>query len=111
MKLSGTFALTSVLESLPAGAWAQAALDMGALAAIDDAEVVTTDGTEVGEIDDVLIDPAGTPMAVVVEVDGLLGVDDQDVVFALSELTFAEGNYITALSETEIEGLPRHDSD
>ena len=102
MKFPRALALASFLGVVATGAWSQSVLDIGALTAIDDAEVVTTDGTEVGEIEDVLVDAAGTPVALRVD-------DDDDVVFALSELTFENGNYVTTLSEAEIEDLPRFD--
>lgn len=109
MKIAPARSLAAFLGLLATGASAQAALDVESLTEIGEANVMTAEGAEVGEVEDVLIDSSGTVVAVVVEVEGLLGIGDDDVVFALSELTFRDDNFVTALDEDGIEGLPRYD--
>ena len=105
-------ALASFALALALGtpAASQALLDIGALQDLDDVEVVTTDRTEVGEIEEVLIDPNGNIVAVVVETEGrFLDIGSEDVVFSLEQLAYENGDYVTSLTAAEIEALPRYD--
>lgn len=107
--------ITSVLSlalaaGLAAPAAAQTLLDVASLREIDDAEIRSADGTQIGELEDVLVDSNGKPVAVTVEVrKGFLDLSDDEVVFSFDQLTYENGDYITSLSATEIEALPRYD--
>lgn len=107
--------LTSILALAAAGAIAmpaaaQTVLDVDSLREINDAELVTADGQRVGEIEDVLVDQAGNPVAITVEIrEGFLNLDEDEVVFALDQLTWQDGDYVTSFGASEIEGLPRYD--
>jgi hypothetical protein len=77
---------------------------------ITQARVLAPTGAEIGEIDDVLVNESGTPVAVSVEVDDdFLELDGQERVFLLDRLVWQGGNYVTDLTPAEIGTLPRHD--
>lgn len=103
--------LTLAIAALAAGpALAQTLLDIGALRELDDAEIIGANGNEIGEIEEVLVDATGRPVAVTVEMDeGFLGLGDEEIVFSFDQLTWENGNYRTALTEDEIGALPRYD--
>lgn len=88
---------------------AQALLDVATLDEMDDADVVASDGTEIGDIDEILIDESGRVLAVVVKVGGFLDIGDEELVFALERLTYQNGDYVTELPPEEIQALPRYD--
>jgi sporulation protein YlmC with PRC-barrel domain len=73
---------------------------------IDDMEVMTADGEEIGEIEDVLMDASARPVAVAVEVDDLLDVDDEERIIQLDKLKLEDDRFVTDLSKSEIESLP-----
>jgi sporulation protein YlmC with PRC-barrel domain len=57
-----------------------------------DRDVYTTDGTEVGEIEDMVIDPAtGRIVHVIVEVENRLGLTDKYVAVNLNQLRLTPG--------------------
>lgn len=103
--------LTLAIAGLAAApALAQTLLDVGSLRALDDAEVIGANGDEIGEIEEVLVDATGRPVAVSIDVDdGFLGLGDEEIVFSFEQLTWENGAYRTALTEAEIEALPRYD--
>ncbi len=89
-----------------AGALAQT-MDVSGYRSIEDIDVVVASGETVGEIEKILIDGSGTPVAAVVEInDGFLNLGDTEVVVNLSDLTWEDGQYSTALTEGQIESLP-----
>lgn len=102
-----TIAALAILAG-PAGA--QAVVDLASLRSIDDVDVHDAAGNEIGEVEEVLIDANGTPVAVVIELGGVLGIGDQDVVVPFSEMTWQNGVYTTALTEADVETLPRYDN-
>lgn len=105
-----TLALAATLSAamvLPAAA--QSIIDVDALEEIDDIEIVTADGEEIGEIDDVLIDPSGRVVAVVVETGGFLDIGDRELLFALDQLSFRDGDYVTTMTRAEVEAMPEYD--
>ena len=104
--------VTRLLPLVLAGAMVAPAaaqtLDMSALRDIDEIDIVGSDGSKIGEIEDVLIDQSGQPVAVTVDFqDGFLDLGDDDVILTMDQLTFENGSFATSLTEQEIEGLPR----
>jgi hypothetical protein len=63
-------------------------------------------GEEIGEVDDVLIDAAGQPVAVTLEVGGFLGVGDREVVLGLDQLKLMDDDFVTDADKATIEALP-----
>jgi len=89
---------------------ASAQTDFKSLREINDIDVVAANGERVGEVEEVLIDQSGTPVAVSVDLDsGFLDLDDDDVIFAIDQLSFENGRFVTSLTEAEVEALPRYD--
>ncbi|MFN4100548.1 MAG: PRC-barrel domain-containing protein, partial [Pararhodobacter sp.] len=78
-------------------AGAQMALDPMALRDIDDFDVYLADGTEVGDIEEVLIDSTGAIVAVKVDLEDRFG--GHDVVFPIGNLVFDNGRYVTEMTE------------
>jgi hypothetical protein len=73
---------------------------------IDDMEVMTVDGETIGEIEEVLADASREPVAVAVEVDDLLDLDDEERIIRLDQMRLEDGRFATDLSKSDIEGLP-----
>ena len=77
---------------------------------IDDVDVIGSDGSKIGEVETVLVDDGGMPVAMVVEVnDGFLDLGDSDVVMLMDTLTWENGQYTTTMTSDEIQGLPTWD--
>ena len=73
---------------------------------MDDMDVVTAEGEEIGAIEDVLMDASGQPVAVAVEVDDLLDIDDEERIIRLDQLRLDDDRFVTDLSKSQIESLP-----
>ncbi len=72
---------------------------------LEDMDLVTADGEDVGEVDEVLGSEPGIVTAVAIEIDeGLF--DDKTIVIPISELTVADGNLVTQMTEDQIEAMP-----
>lgn len=76
---------------------------------IDDMDVHGTNGEKIGEVDEVLVDASGQPVAVSVEVGGFLGIGEQEVIMALDQLRLDGQRLVTSLTKQQIEALPRWD--
>lgn len=65
------------------------------------------DGT-IGEIERLLANDEREVVAVTVEIGGLLGLDDEEVIVPLNRIEFGPtgDTFITAMSEDELEALP-----
>lgn len=72
---------------------------------IEDMDLKTADGNEIGEVEEVLIDASGQPVAVAVEVGGFLGVGERDVVFGLAQVQLTDDDLMTSADKATIEGL------
>jgi hypothetical protein len=86
--------------TLPARVTGDAMLEM---------EIVTADGDEVGEIEDLLIADDGSIDRAIAEVGGFLGIGESYVAVPLDRMTFdaeAEDELIVDLGRGEIENLP-----
>ncbi len=74
---------------------------------IDDMDVFGPGGEKIGEIDEVLTDAAGKPVAVSVEVGGFLGIGAREVVVMLDQLRLEGQRIVTSLTKAQVEALPR----
>lgn len=84
--------------------------DVSSYTDIDDIDVVGSDSNKIGEVETVLVDDTGMPVAMVVEVnDGFLDLGDSDVIMQMNELTWEDGRYTTTMTSEDISGLPMWD--
>ncbi len=74
---------------------------------IDDMGVFGPDGEKIGEIEEVLTDAAGKPLAASVEVGGFLGIGERKVVVMLDQLRLVGQRLVTSLTKAQIEALQR----
>lgn len=99
--------------ALPVATWAQTAPNpagSGAMMSAEGIDVVATDGTRIGEVEEVLVDATGQPVAMVVEfATGFLGLNDPEVVVPLEALSFDNGRYVSSLSKDELSNLQQWD--
>ncbi|MBU2961255.1 PRC-barrel domain-containing protein [Citreicella sp. C3M06] len=94
---------------LAGGAATAQGLNVDLLRSVDDIDIIGPDGNQVGEVEDILIDADGAPVAAVIEVGGWLDIGDEDVVISLSELTYQNGAYTTTMTSDMLETLPKWD--
>jgi hypothetical protein len=76
---------------------------------IDDMDLMNADGEEIGEIEEVLLDAGGQPVAVSVEVDDFLGMGEREVVFGLDGLQLTDDDFVTSVDKATVEALPEWD--
>ncbi len=74
---------------------------------IDDMDVHGPGGEKIGEIDEVLMDGAGQPVAVSIEVGGFLRIGEREAVVMLDQLRLDGQRFVTSLTKAQIEALPR----
>jgi sporulation protein YlmC with PRC-barrel domain len=75
---------------------------------LEDMDLVTADGEDVGEVDEVLGTEPGIVTAVAIEIDeGLF--DDKTIIIPITELTVADGDLVTQMTEDQIEAMPDQD--
>jgi hypothetical protein len=72
---------------------------------------VARDGQKIGEIDEVLANPGGQIVAVVIDFEDDF-LDDRDVVLAIDQLKFGDDARLATvtLGDAELEGLPDWDN-
>lgn len=102
-------AIPAALALAPAIASAQMVMDVSALTELEEVDILSADGSELGDVEYGLIGPDGNLAAVVVEVGGFLDIGDEDRVMPLDRLTWQDGNYVTDMTEEDIELLPAWD--
>jgi PRC-barrel domain len=74
---------------------------------IDDMDVHAAGGDRIGEIDEVLMNAAGQPVAVTVEVGGFLGIGAREVIITLDQLRLDGQRFVTSLTRAQVEALPK----
>lgn len=74
---------------------------------IEDLDVVSADGDRLGDVDEVLATADGDVVAISIDMNGVLGWGDEEVILPLDRIELFEGDLRTALTEDEIEALPR----
>ena len=99
----------ALIALLPVAAAAQSVVDVAALTALEDIDVVTAGGDEVGDVEDALIGDNGSIVALVVEVGGFIDIGGEDRVVPMDRLTFRNGDFVTDLTAQEAEALPEWD--
>lgn len=104
-------AQTGATVAPPAAAGAPTRLQPGQVQVktLMDLDVYSTDGTEIGEVEDLVIDPAsGRILAAVIEIEGRLGFTEKHVAVPLERLRLEDGRRRATLSMTrdEVRGLP-----
>ncbi|WOI58052.1 PRC-barrel domain-containing protein [Palleronia sp. LCG004] len=93
-----------------AGAALAQSADVSSYTDVDGLEIMGADNDEVGEIETVLVDGSGQPVAFVVEVDdGFLDLGDTEVVMNVDDLTWDGDQYTTEMTADEVEQLPTWD--
>lgn len=78
---------------------------------LEDMDIYTTDGEEIGEIEEVLANQDGEIVAFTAEVGGWLDIGDKEVIVDASRLEVGEDGLVTALTEEQMEALPSWDDD
>jgi sporulation protein YlmC with PRC-barrel domain len=78
---------------------------------LEDMEVVGGDGNEVGEVEEVLANPAGQIVAVTVEAGGFLGIGAKEVVVGLDRLRLTDDRLVTDLTKDQAAALPEWQDD
>jgi sporulation protein YlmC with PRC-barrel domain len=73
---------------------------------LEDMDVNSADGDEVGEVEEVLVDTTGQPVALVVEVGGFLGIGEREVILGLDQVKVVDDELVTAADKATIEALP-----
>ena len=122
MKLIRIATVLAVLAAVPALAQGQAqspaegatAIPAGHLRAegLIDRDVYSTDNVEIGEVQDLIIDPAGGRVTmVVVEVEGRLGLSQKYVPVPLERLRASPGErrVMLDMASSEVRALPALD--
>ena len=73
---------------------------------VEDLDVVGADGSDLGEVSNVLGDQTGQAKAVTVEVGGFLGVGQKTVILMLQDVKLDLGKLRTTLTKEQIEKMP-----
>ena len=73
---------------------------------VEDMDLKNAAGDQIGEVDEVLTDASGQPVAIAVEVGGFLGVGDREVVLGLDQVKLVNDGLVTSADKAMIEGLP-----
>jgi hypothetical protein len=73
---------------------------------IEDRDVKNMAGDEIGEVEEVLVDAGGQPVAVTLEVGGFLGIGEREVVVGLDQLKLADDDFVIDADKARVEGLP-----
>jgi hypothetical protein len=75
---------------------------------VEDMNLLSSSGEEIGEVEKVLVGTDGQPAAITAEVGGFLGVGQKVVVIGLDRLQLKDGDepdVATTLSREELQGL------
>lgn len=78
---------------------------------IEDMDLHASNGDEIGEVEEVLLDGSGQPVAVSADVGGFLGMGDKTVVMGLDQIRYESDRLVTGMSKEQIEALPEWDDD
>jgi hypothetical protein len=74
---------------------------------LDDMDVYGAGGEKIGEVDEVLLNAAGQPAAITVEVGGFLGIGAREAILTLDQVRLEGKRLVTSLTKAQIEALPK----
>ena len=78
---------------------------------LEDMELYGPGGEEIGEVEEVLADGSGQPVAVAAEVGGFLGVGERSVTIGLDQLRLDGEHLVSGLTKEQLEALPEWEDD
>lgn len=78
---------------------------------VEDMTIYSSGGDEVGEVEAVLVDGSGQPVAIAADVGGFLDLGERNVVIGLDRLSKGQDRLTVAMSKEEIEALPEFAED
>lgn len=104
------FIIAALTIPFASAAFAQS-MDMSTYTDVDDVDIMSsTNNEDVGEVETVLVDDSGQPVAYVVEIDdGFLDLGDSEVVMNVDDLTWEDDHYTTSMTSEDVEELPTWD--
>lgn len=73
---------------------------------IDDMDIYSATGEEVGEVEDLLMDEQGQIVALTADVGGFLGVGAREVMLRLDQVTLEDDRLVVQMTEEQLEQLP-----
>lgn len=76
---------------------------------LDDLDIYTSDGVELGELEDVYADAQGDPVAASTDVGGFLEIGDKDVLLMLDQMTLDGEVLVVGMTAAQVEALPEWD--
>jgi hypothetical protein len=78
---------------------------------LEDMDLYGPGGEEIGEVEEVLADGSGQPIAVAAEVGGYLGVGERDVTIGLDQLRLEGEHLVSSMTREQLEALPEWEDD
>jgi sporulation protein YlmC with PRC-barrel domain len=76
---------------------------------VEDMDIYSATGEEIGEVDEVLMNADGQIVALVAEVGGFLGIGDKDVVLQLDQVQLQGDRLTVDMTKEQLEQLPDWD--
>ena len=73
---------------------------------LEDMDVVSADGEDIGDVEEVLGGADGQAAALALEVGGFLGVGERDVIVPLDQVTMQGDDLVLDMTQEEVEALP-----
>jgi hypothetical protein len=78
---------------------------------LEDMDLYGPNGEEIGEVEEVLANGSGKPVAVAAEVGGFLGVGEKAVTIGLDQLRLDGEHLVSGMTKEQLEALPEWDED
>jgi hypothetical protein len=76
---------------------------------LEDMDLSAAGGEDVGDVEEVLVDASGQPVAIAADVGGFLGIGDKTVVIGLDQLRMEGDRLVTGMTKEQMEALPEWD--
>lgn len=76
---------------------------------LEEMDVATADGDEIGEVEEVLGGADGEPIGLAIEAGGFLGVGEQDIIVEFQDVVIHDDEIILDMTREEIEALTEWD--
>ncbi len=75
------------------------------LQSVDDTNVINAKGEKIGEIEEILVDSDGKPAGFLIDLGGFLNLSDHDVTVPLDALEWNGKEYVSKMTEQQLENL------